>query len=41
MCRLAMIADQPDAECGEFNTYRCLSCDLTIATTPSADGNEK
>jgi len=41
ICRLAMVGERTDSKLAEFNSYRCLGCDLTITSTPATRGNEK
>jgi hypothetical protein len=41
MCRLAMVGERTDGKIADFNSYRCLGCDLTITTMPAVRSNEK
>jgi hypothetical protein len=36
-----MVGERTDSKLAEFNSYRCLGCDLTITSTPATRGNEK
>jgi hypothetical protein len=40
ICRLAMVGERTDNNLSEFNSFRCLGCDLTITTTPAARSDE-
>jgi hypothetical protein len=36
-----MVGERTDGNLAEFDIYRCLGCDLTIATMPPGRNNEK